>query len=432
MRDFYNEKLDNGMTLMAYPMPTAHSATIMLYLKGGAYWETKSETGVTHMVEHLCFRRCEGIAQRDFFIKIGGIGGFLDGVTFRDHVVFSINVHPAFLKEAAKIIASLFSVNNWTREDIRREKEVVFRQIEGECYSFRENVYNTYFASDGKGKPMMGTVSDVRRLAKPLLEAWKTRLFSPADCAVIVSGAFNDSDLETVQHQLSGLRNVSDREYIAHPLPKNFLHRSGADDSLHRDDYHSTEIGLMFDIDKSRTSFELDLIRDAVSAGMYAPLSMLLREECGILDEIPTLWDLYEFGGNLLFTFEVENKRTDLLMDHLAEQFAKMKAGLDRVAFDCAKAFFTKTRAALLRDYPEDYAQLLGDYAFLKGERFDTLESYIGRYEEITYEQLCGAANSIFSAENLSITAVTDTKKYSARKMNKKMAAIRKSLAFTD
>jgi predicted Zn-dependent peptidase len=119
-------------------------------------------------------------------------------------------------------------------------------------------------------------------------------------------------------------------------------------------------------------------------------------------------------------------------MDHLAEQFAKMKAGLDRVAFDCAKAFFTKTRAALLRDYPEDYAQLLGDYAFLKGERFDTLESYIGRYEEITYEQLCGAANSIFSAENLSITAVTDTKKYSARKMNKKMAAKRKSLAFTD
>jgi predicted Zn-dependent peptidase len=304
----------------------------------------------------------------------------------------------------------------------------VFRQIEGEYYSFQENVYNTYFTPDGKSKPIMGSVSGVRKLAKPELEAWKTRLFNPANSGVIVTGAFSDSDLETIQSQLAELRNSPDREYIAQPMPKNFLNRSEADDSLHRDDYHTTEIGLMFDIDKRWTSFELDLIRDAVSAGMYAPLSMILREEYGILHEIPTVWDSYGFGGNLLFTFEVENKRTDILMECLAEQFAKTKEGLDRTAFDCAKAYFTKTRAARLLDEPEECARLFGDYAFLKGEGFDTLERYNGRYGEISYEQLCRAANSIFSAENLSVTAVTDTKKYGARKMNKQIAAIRKSL----
>jgi predicted Zn-dependent peptidase len=115
-------------------------------------------------------------------------------------------------------------------------------------------------------------------------------------------------------------------------------------------------------------------------------------------------------------------------MECLAEQFAKTKESLDRTAFGCAKAYFTMTRAARLFDDPEECARLFGDYAFLKGEGFDTLERYNGIYGEISYEQLCRAANSIFSAENLTVTAVTDTKKYSARKMNKQISAIRKSL----
>jgi predicted Zn-dependent peptidase len=270
MREFYNEILDNGMTLIAYPMPSAHSATIMLYLKGGAYWETKKETGVTHMVEHLCFRRCDGLAQSDFYRRVGEIGGFLDGCTYRDHVVFSINVHPSFVKEAMEIITSLFSENRWTRDDIRREKEVVIRQIEGEYYSFQDNVFNTYFTPDGNSKPIMGSVTGVRKLAKPELETWKARLFRPADSGLILTGSFCESDLDTAKKLFAGLRNDSDPEVREQPLPRNFLHRSGEDDSLRRDDYHTTEIGLMFDIDKSKTSFELDLIRSAVSSGPRA------------------------------------------------------------------------------------------------------------------------------------------------------------------
>lgn len=51
------DRLGNGIQIFTCALPDAHSVTLLLRLGGGAAWEAASQKGITHLVEHLCFRR---------------------------------------------------------------------------------------------------------------------------------------------------------------------------------------------------------------------------------------------------------------------------------------------------------------------------------------------------------------------------------------
>lgn len=421
------EKYSNGLTFMAYNMPNTHSITIALFIKGGVNWESAKQRGITHFVEHLCFRRSNGFVQSDFYKRIELTGGFLRGTTYRDHVRFEMSVHPIFFKEAIDIICGVFADNFWTIKDIQKEKEVVAREIERDGYSFEKGLLNRFFTPDGRRKPIMGSLANLRRFAKKEIEAWKRRLFLPANSCFIITGPLQHMDLNYPKYKLSALENANNIINVGF-TPKNFLSRSSTDDHIYYDDSSIAQIGLLFDLDKSKIrSFEADFLMNVMAAGLTSQLLMLLREELGILYEIPSGWNFCDFGGCMYFAFEVEHCNLDLLMSKLIQQFSAAKSELDKTSFECTQAYF-KFGQSSLQDMPAEFARTLGESIFLYNDFFDSVESYIEKYQTVTYEKLCNVSSTVFSASNMSITVVTDSEGQDVRNLKKKMRIFREAL----
>src|SRR5438046_2338065 len=102
-------RLDNGLTIVTIAMPHLHSASVSVYVRIGARHESAETNGLSHFLEHMFFRGCDGFPDSTALNSaMEDLGGFLDGYTTRDYSGYHSNVHPSFIGDAAEILGTMF------------------------------------------------------------------------------------------------------------------------------------------------------------------------------------------------------------------------------------------------------------------------------------------------------------------------------------
>ncbi len=392
---YYEVTLENGIKIKSCKMKNTHSVTIILLLKGGAAWEPLAQKGITHLIEHLCFRRCNGIEQKEFYYKIEKTGGYLRGFTSRDSVLFEITVHPKFFGEAAQIISSLFYENDWKSEDIKKEKAVVCREIANRSsWAFHQLMYE-FFEHKSPGDFIAGTPAKIMRLNKAQLVKWKRNLFCTNNSNVTLAGNINDENIQMAKELFSKVPKSN-----VHPLtdimPKSFLKRKSVNDKYFTEDANYLTIALSFDIDyKKVRKIQGEILENIFCRGLYAPFKLRLREDLGLIYEIDSDVLFYDFGGQLYFIFEVQKDKSVLLMEEITEILFKEKQCLDKKAFECVKNALTFSR--------EDLIVSSKDFSYLMNEEIRTPQDYIKKNMSITYEEVQQGAREILKPENMTV-----------------------------
>ena len=395
---YYKDIMENGMTIRACPMEETHSITLILRFTGGAAWEPKGQKGITHLVEHLCFRRCANLPQEEFYYKIERTGGSLRGITYRDRVLFEITVSPAHFYEAADMLRILFEKNGWTHEDIRREKKVLCRQIEDGGDYCLETMFSDYFSHSEVGETIAGTKKKIERLTRPQIESQKAELFSSENCEIILTGAIA---LEHIEHIRTMFSEIKTSAASAHSdiTPKYFLNRTDRLDAIFTDQTDCIKVGMTFDIDLSKVaSIEAQMLQETLCNGLLTPLTMRLREELGLLHEIQSGTEFYYFGGLLYLIFNVDKADALLLLNELIKILKQQKERIDRKAFDCVRAAYTDGAVSIFDD-PKGFA-----YELAFDDSITTPQSYIERNAEISYERIRAAAKEILQSKNLIVS----------------------------
>ncbi|MGB2694736.1 MAG: insulinase family protein, partial [Dehalococcoidia bacterium] len=56
---FQQTTLDNGLRVVTAPMPHTRSVAVSCYVGAGSRYETDEQAGLSHFVEHLCFKGTE-------------------------------------------------------------------------------------------------------------------------------------------------------------------------------------------------------------------------------------------------------------------------------------------------------------------------------------------------------------------------------------
>ncbi len=90
---YHKTTLANGLRVLTAPMPHTRSVAVSVYVGAGSRYETEQEAGLSHFVEHLCFKGTERRpTSREISEAIDGAGGGGDSG--------SIVGSPALLKRA--------------------------------------------------------------------------------------------------------------------------------------------------------------------------------------------------------------------------------------------------------------------------------------------------------------------------------------------
>ncbi len=113
--------LDNGLRVITATMPHTRSVSIGMFLGTGSRYETDAQAGISHFIEHLCFKGTHKRATaREISETIEGTGGMLNGGTDKELTVYWCKVAQPHCSLALDVLADMLLNSRFDREDIEK------------------------------------------------------------------------------------------------------------------------------------------------------------------------------------------------------------------------------------------------------------------------------------------------------------------------
>ena len=107
------------------PVQHTHSCVAGLYFHGGNIVENRENRGISHLLEHMIFRRLDTLKMKELYRNLNRQGFNLRGFTNEKMIGFYIQTPPEKINDAADLLLKILHKYDYTEEEVEAEKRVV-------------------------------------------------------------------------------------------------------------------------------------------------------------------------------------------------------------------------------------------------------------------------------------------------------------------
>ena len=127
---FRKNLLDNGLRLITCEMPHTRSVSVAVFIGCGSCYETDSMSGISHFIEHLCFKGTKKRRNsKDISEAVVSVGGIINGGTDKELTVYWCKVASRHLPLALDVLTDIIHNSRLDSIDIERERQVIIEEI---------------------------------------------------------------------------------------------------------------------------------------------------------------------------------------------------------------------------------------------------------------------------------------------------------------
>merc|ERR1712212_313730 len=149
--------LDNGMRV-ASEDSGAPTATVGLWIDTGSRYETASNNGVAHFLEHMAFKGTDKRTQTALELEVENMGAHLNAYTSREQTVFYAKCLSSDLGNAVEILSDILTNSTFGQQEIERERGVILREMQEVEMNLQEGVFDHLHAVAYQGTPLGRTI----------------------------------------------------------------------------------------------------------------------------------------------------------------------------------------------------------------------------------------------------------------------------------
>lgn len=208
---FTKTVLENGLRIITVPMPENGTVTAMVVVEAGSRYETADKAGISHFLEHMCFKgtlkRPNALAITTEFESMGVQYNAFTSGTYTGYYAKASKDKGAQILE---MVSDLYLNATLPEEEIEKEKGVVIEEINMNGDRPERIVYQTFdellYGNHPAGRPVIGTKETVKNFTRADLVTYRTAHYIPAKTVVIVSGNFNEQEVIQQVTELFGAR----------------------------------------------------------------------------------------------------------------------------------------------------------------------------------------------------------------------------------
>ncbi|MFO0019825.1 MAG: M16 family metallopeptidase, partial [Alphaproteobacteria bacterium] len=191
--------LANGVRVICDPVPGLQTVALVVAAGRGARWESRRESGWSHLLEHMVFKGAAGRSARQLAEAIEAGGGQMNAETGFERTVFHVRTLPEGLDGASALLSDILLRPTLDPEDLKRERRVVLQEIaEAEDAPddlVFEMAQEAAFADQALGRNILGNTASLKRADVAALRDWRRALYAPDRLVVVASGAIDEDDL---------------------------------------------------------------------------------------------------------------------------------------------------------------------------------------------------------------------------------------------
>ncbi len=408
MEPYKKITLENGLRVILVPQPQSLTTTMLVLVEAGSKYETKEINGLSHFLEHMCFKGTEKRPRPiDIAVELDRIGGASNAFTSHEYTGYYAKAQRKHFPIVLDLVSDVYLHSTFDAQEIDKERGVI---IEENNYRdeilpnkaaelFMELLYGDQPAGWGIG----GKKEVIQRLSRDQFLAYRAAHYVPHATIVVVAGSFDESTiLEEIKNIFSAIPSsekgskTPTREYQEQPA---VMVKHKATDQTH------LVMGVRaFDTFDTRR-YALQVLVNVLGGGMSSRLFQRIREEMGAGYYVSANDDLYTDHGYLAVSAGVEHVKIESVITAVLEEFSRL------VTTPVPSDELQKAKDHLMGglvlhlETSEDLANYYGGQEVVERELL-TPEEVSAKIQAVTVEEIMAVAQDIFKNEKLNLVVV--------------------------
>ncbi len=318
--------LDNGIRVVSESMPYLKSASIGIWVDVGSRNELPRENGISHFIEHMCFKGTEKRTAKEIAQSLEILGGSLNAFTSRENTCYYCRVIDENFDTGFDVLADLVTNSLFDLAELEREKEVICEEIK-DVFDTPAELVHDYFAgalwgAHPLGQTIMGEAEGIRKLTRQDVLDYIRRNYTTDKVVVAAAGAIDHDHLVALTREKLKISQPNGPEALTAPdyEPGKRI--------VHNRDLNQTHICLGFPsisfADKNK--YAMLILNTLLGSGMGSRLFQSVREELGLVYTIYSYQDFYKDTGLFGIYLGTDTKKAKKALNVILGELAKVKA----------------------------------------------------------------------------------------------------------
>lgn len=411
-------KLSNGLRVIFTPQK-GPTATAMVLVEAGSEYETKKINGLSHFLEHLCFKGTKkrpepGMISRE----LDSLGAESNAFTNQEYTGYWAKVQKKNFEKILEIIADLYLNPIFNPKEIDKERGVVIEELnmyeDTPMRKVEEIWYNLVYGDQPAGWDIGGKKELVKNIKREEIIKYRARHYVASKTLVVVSGNFNAQKTKTLIQKYFGSLPKTAR--LKKAKTKTPAKGPKAIAKFKKSEQDHLVLGVPgFDIfDKRR--YALYVLASVLGYGMSSRLFHKIREELGAAYYVRASSNEALDHGEFSVATGTANPKTEAVIGAILREFSRLKEELvSQKELKKAKDIIISSMVMGL-ETSDQLANFYGIQEIL-AEKLFSPEEISKRVRAVTAEDVRAVARAIFKKERLSLAVIGPYK--DARKFKK-------------
>jgi zinc protease len=400
--------LDNGMQVLIKEVHTTPVVTVQLFVKVGARWEYPGISGISHWVEHMCYRGTEDYTYQQMNTLLSSVGADVNGYTDNDMTCYHQTLPNQYLELALKIEASRLARCTFDPQLAEKERTVVISELEGDENRPEDLLYKELlsqaFTIHPYQFPTIGFRDELVKMTRDDLYKHYKEYYIPNNAILVVVGDVDGaSTLELIKKYFAEIPSGPEPRQVNTVEPpqngeRRFVINGQGNTSyllmaFHQPSFSDPDIYTMYVIDS--------LLGGGTGREKGSRLKLALVES-GLCSSLSTYIEVCR-DPNLFFIQATPNQGVSLqqVEDTICGELKRLAdEPIDKKELEKAKNQVMAS-FAYQNESISGQAQILGRYACMGDWR--ATESFFDNVKKVTVEQVMTVAKQVLSRDNMTV-----------------------------
>jgi predicted Zn-dependent peptidase len=405
---FTKKVLKNGLRVVTVPMKDNPTVTVLVLVEAGSKYETKKINGISHFLEHMCFKgtlkRPKGV---DISKELDALGSQYNAFTAQEYTGYYAKSDAKHFKKILDVVSDIYLNSTFPEAEMQKEKGVIIEEIN--MYEdmphrhVQDLMMKLLYGDQPAGWNIAGEKKNILDMQRDDFVKYKSEHYLPEATVLVVAGKVTEKQvLEEVKKIFGDVKNGSKGVKIKtiedQTKPKVLL-------KFKETDQTHFVLGVRgYDI-MSKRNPELAVLGGILGGGMSSRLFVKLREEMGVGYYVRAMNDSFTDHGFFQISAGVDNKRIDEVLEAVLAECRKLKdSKVEEEELNKVKECLIGNMKLSLES-SDDIANFYGGQELLKREIHDS-EQKAQEIRKVTAEQVQAMAKDIFKDSGLNLALI--------------------------
>ncbi len=410
---FTKKILKNGLRVIMVPMKDNPTVTVLVLVEAGSKYETKQNNGLSHFLEHMCFK---GTALRprsiDISHELDRLGAQSNAFTSHEYTGYYAKADAKHFHKIFDVISDIYLNSTFPAAEMEKEKGVIIEEINMYEDLPQAKVGNAFmellYGNQPAGWPILGSKQNIKKMKRDDFLKYRGANYLPQATTVVVAGHINER--EVLAEITKAFGALSEKTKSAKQKVGEKQGRPGLRLVYKKTDQTHLILGLrtfgLFD----RRNPVLAVLSGVLGAGMSSRLFQKLREELGVCYYVRASKESFTDHGFLEISAGVDNKRVLEVVGVILEECRRLvKERVPDAELLKVKEFLIGN-SKLGLESSDELASFFGSQEILQ-KKVEPAEEKFKKIRAVTAEDVGRLARQIFADSKLNLALVGPFKK---------------------